>query len=126
MSILSLNPIPAARPCRKVQGEPIDFQDVVRDAGMVLCVSGGMPQVLIADIDRDRYVPRPGHVIRMVPRRFLPEEPRERAREIIRRLAYAHHDWAAREVAARYHRDLALLKEGISSEGNRMQSGMHG
>lgn len=63
-------------------------------------------RIFLIDSDVDQIISKPGMRLYGISRRRLPSEPRERAREILRRLAYGFHDWAAREIVGRYHRDL--------------------
>lgn len=63
-------------------------------------------RIFLIDSDVDKIISKPGMRLYGISRRRLPSEPRERAREILRRLAYGFHDWAAREIVGRYHRDL--------------------
>lgn len=88
-------------------GRPLDFSAIVTDAGMPDVVSThSPPTVRIHDGDTDFKVPRAGGAIYCIAGATLPVDPQPRAREIMRRLAYGYLDWAAREIVARYHRDL--------------------
>lgn len=87
-------------------GERISFSDLVELAGMKLVISGPLPQVQVYDGNRDFIVRSSGSPIYCVASQTLPNTNSEKAREIIRRLAYGFQNWAAREVVARYHRDV--------------------
>lgn len=63
-------------------------------------------RIHLIDGDKDLIVCKPGMRLYGISKQNLSAEPRERAREILRRLAYGFHDWAAREIVGRYHRDL--------------------
>lgn len=104
-----LDPAPIAPPSLKAEpmGTPADFFDVVSKAGMRNVVSTySPPDVRIHEGSRDFKAVRPGKVVYCIAEGNLPSNDRERNREILRRLAYGFHDWAARETVARYHRDL--------------------
>jgi hypothetical protein len=106
--ILSLDPIPMPKPVLKApEGETLDLEEVTRLAGMKYVVSnpGGFSIRLVPG-NRDLIERRPGFRVYAIGRDGIPEDPRAGSREILRRLAYAFHDWAAREIVARYHRDL--------------------
>jgi hypothetical protein len=70
---------------------------------------------------RDFKVPMLGGAIYCLAGTTLPAEPEPRAREMLRRLAYGFNDYAAREVAARYHRDRKreILHSESDEQGDR-------
>ncbi|MBB4064032.1 hypothetical protein [Gellertiella hungarica] len=107
LGYLDVSPIPPPRLIAHPIGEPVDFFDVARDAGMKIVVSlHSPPDIRIFAGSGDFKAVRPGLVSYCIGEDNLPAEGRERSREIMRRLAYSFHDWAAREIVARYHRDL--------------------
>lgn len=105
-----LSPDPIAAPAVKSVpvGRRVSFFRVVDRANMKNVVSTfNPPDVRVYDGDQDFKAVSPGRVIYCIAERNLKGLRGENlAREIMRRLAYAFHDWAAREVVARYHRDL--------------------
>ncbi|MCY4152034.1 MAG: hypothetical protein OXE94_07340 [Aestuariivita sp.] len=106
--ILDLAPIlPPRRVDHLPEGDILDLEDITRQARMLFVVTP-MNNTEIRRIagNRDLLVTDQGYKGYGIARDRLPEDSYERAREIIRRLAYGFHDWAAREIAARYHRDL--------------------
>lgn len=110
----TLDPAPIPPPAlgRNPVGRELDFNKLVKQAGMTPVVtSHALPLVTVHAGERDLKVPRPGRPIYCVAGATLPAEPRDRAKEILRRLAYGYLDWAARETVARYHRDLARPQE---------------
>jgi len=64
------------------------------------------PDIRICEGAIDYKVPAPGRTIYCIGENNLPSDRFNRAREILRRLAYGFHNYAAREVVARFHRDL--------------------
>jgi DNA-binding transcriptional ArsR family regulator len=106
--ILSLEPVRAPRPVRAFDtSDPVAISRVAETAGMRNVVSGNDgTRIFLIDSDRDQVISKPGMRLLGVSKRGLPDDPCERAREILRRLAYGFHDWAAREIVGRYHRDL--------------------
>lgn len=104
-----LDPSPVSPPglARSPFGKLIGFDELVRLAGMPEVVSTNAPPLVTVHAgERDFKVPSPGRPIYCIGGATLPVPPPERAREIMRRLAYGYLDWAARETVARYHRDL--------------------
>lgn len=65
--------------------------------------------------DRDIKVPSPGQSILCLAISHLNLSEAEFAREALRRLAYGFHDWSAREIVGRYHRDLKRNAKPITS-----------
>lgn len=106
--ILDLDPVDSPRKVDCMpEGEAVDFDELVKAAGMRNLVTGkiGVTYSIIPG-ERDLFERGEGYRIFGVGEDNLPKDPRDRAREIIRRLAYGFHDYASREVAGRYHRDL--------------------
>jgi DNA-binding MarR family transcriptional regulator len=105
--ILDLAPVPPPSYAQQPLGRLVAFDDVVRAAGMRNVVTlSNPPDIRIHDGLEDLRVPRIGGPIYCISGLRLPFEERARAREILRRLAYGFFDYAAREIVARYHRDL--------------------
>lgn len=108
-----LDPSPIPPPLVRADplGRPSDFFDIVIAAGMRNVISThNPPDIRICDGSRDFKAVRPGQVVYCLGEANLPGSGIERNREILRRLAYGFHDWAARETVARYHRDLKRPK----------------
>lgn len=104
---LSIEPIDPPLLQLKPAGEVINFDEVVLDAGMInVRTSEFKPDVRIHDGEYDFKVSSPTGINNCIAGCNLPDEPKARAREIIRRLAYGFHDISAREVAKRFHQDL--------------------
>lgn len=102
-------------------GHPVDFFQIVAAAGMRNVISTNNPPVIrIHDGAFDFKAVRPGQVVYCLAADNLPAGPRERSREILRRLAYGFHDWAARETVGRYHRD---LKRGVAEHSATFSDG---
>jgi DNA-binding transcriptional ArsR family regulator len=88
-------------------GRTISFDTLVHDAEMRNVVTlPNAPDIRVHGGTVDFRVPRAGATAYCISGTTLPTSPRERAREILRRLAYGFGEYAAREVVARYHRDL--------------------
>ncbi|MVT64857.1 ArsR family transcriptional regulator [Bradyrhizobium pachyrhizi] len=88
-------------------GRQIAFDDLVQSAGMRNVVTLPFPpDIRLHDGFEDFVVPRAGRPIYCVSAVRLPFDQRARSREVLRRLAYGFFDYAAREIVARYHRDL--------------------
>lgn len=106
--ILSLDPVRPPKPVRSFDlSRPVNLSEIVSAAGMRNVVSGSDgTSTFLVDGDRDLIMTRPGQRLYGVCVRGLPENERDRAREILRRLAYGFHDWAAREIVSRHHRDV--------------------
>lgn len=106
--ILSLDPVRPPRPVRAFDtSELISLSCLAEAAGMRNVVSGkDGTRIHLINGDRDLIVSKLGMRLYGISKKNLSAEPRERAREILRRLAYGFHDWAAREIVGRYHRDL--------------------
>lgn len=101
--------------------EPVALSRIAEEAGMRNVVSGrDGTRVFLIDSDRDQVISKLGMRFLGVSKRGLPEDPRDRAREVLRRLAYGFHDWAAREIVGRYHRD---LKREVQERGEKDRSG---
>lgn len=121
--ILDLAPVPPPAYAREALGRAVAFDDVVRAAGMRNVVTLSNPlDIRIHGGLEDLRVPRIGGAIYCLSGPRLPFEPRAKAREVLRRLAYGFFDYAAREVVARYHRDLkrASFSPSEEDEGNRL------
>ncbi|QFT99996.1 hypothetical protein FIU85_21930 (plasmid) [Roseovarius sp. THAF8] len=101
-------------------GEEIDFANTVEAAGMRNVVTGNIGvRYTIIPGERDLFERGEGCRILGIGDDNLPTDPRDRACEVIRRLAYGFHDYAAREVAGRYHRDLKReLEAGQGQQPN--------
>ena len=105
--ILDLSPIDPPRREQEPRGRQVGFSDVVAAAGMLNIVTlPTEPDVRLHDGKGDFLVPGPDCPVYCIAEAELPTPSRERAREIMRRLAYGFFDYAAREIVARYHRDL--------------------
>ncbi|MFX4299973.1 MarR family transcriptional regulator [Pseudosulfitobacter pseudonitzschiae] len=106
--ILSLDPVPSPKPVMiMVEGEDIEFKVIVENSGMknVVTTQDGF-KIRIIPGDRDLLERGIGYRLYGIASDFLPKNEMDRCREILRRLSYGFHDWAAREVTSRYHRDL--------------------
>ena len=108
MAYLDPAPIPAPAVKPIATGRKLDFASTVKLSGMKNVVSTfDPPDVRIHNGDRDFKAVSPGRVVYCIAERNIPHaNEMELAREVMRRLAYGFHDWAAREVVSRYHRDL--------------------
>lgn len=105
--VLDLSPVRSPALRHKPAGVQEDFVQLVADAGFRNVVSTHVwPDVRIHGGNDDFKVVSPGQIIYCIAGRDLPANPTARATEIMRRLAYGFHDWAAREIVGRYHRDL--------------------
>lgn len=89
------------------KGRKLSFGEIVRQAAMrnVVTLSNSL-DIRVHGGPRDFRVPAAGRTVYCLSGSTLPASSPERAREILRRLAYGFNDYAAREVVARYHRDL--------------------
>ncbi|WP_421423985.1 MarR family transcriptional regulator [Agrobacterium rosae] len=105
---LSPDPIPAPAVKAVAMGRRVSFFNVVDKANMKNVVSTfDPPDVRICDGNQDFKAVSPGRLVYCIAERNLRGlRGEDLAREIMRRLAYSFHDWAAREVVGRYHRDL--------------------
>lgn len=105
-----LSPDPISAPAVKAtpSGRRVSFFKVVDKARMRNVVSTfDPPDVRIHGGSRDFKAVSPGKVVYCIAEQNLKGlRGEDLAREIMRRLAYAFHDWASREVVGRYHRDL--------------------
>jgi len=104
---------------RTPEGKAIPFDLLVREAGMSNVVTlPSMPDVRLHAGTRDFYVPSPSGRIYCVSGISLPSDPANRAREVLRRLAYGFNEYASREIVGRHHRDLArrVAKGTLSDE----------
>jgi DNA-binding transcriptional ArsR family regulator len=105
--VLDLSPVPPPLYRKEPQGRRVMFDDIVRVAGMRNVVTlPALPDVRIHEGAHDFTVPRIGGAVYCVSEVGLPSDSRARSREILRRLAYGFFNYAAREIVARYHRDL--------------------
>jgi len=105
--ILSVDPVRPPILKKIPAGRPYDFFELVNDSGMRnVITTSSPPDIRIHAGDTDFKTPFPGKVIYCLSGPSLPMDKTDRAREILRRLAYGYHDWAAREVVSRYHRDI--------------------
>lgn len=105
--ILDISPIfpPKVRKTAP-EGRKISLADVCVEAGMKYVVSNNTgDEIRIISGQEDIRVPSPGKSIFCI---AVDESLSQKAfaREVMRRLAYGFHDWAAREIVGRYHRDL--------------------
>lgn len=104
---LSADPIPSPAIRATPEGGRLDFDEVVRQSGMRNVVSTyDPPEIRLHRGPRDFKAVSPGRVVYCIAEVNLPQKPQDRAREVLRRLAYGFHDWAAREIVARFHRDI--------------------
>jgi DNA-binding MarR family transcriptional regulator len=109
--VLDLSPVPPPLYGKEPKGRPVSFHDIVRDAGMQNVVTLAVPpDIRIHGGAQDFKVPRIGGAVYCISGIALPSDPPAWSREILRRLAYGFFDYAAREVVARYHRDLKRAK----------------
>jgi hypothetical protein len=114
---LSVDLIAAPAVREDAAGVRWDFWDLVRQSGMRNVIStNDPPEIRIYSGDRDFKAVRPGRVIYCVADVGLPFDKRDRAREVLRRLAYGFHDWAAREIVSRYHRDVRRALSGEATQ----------
>lgn len=105
-NVINTSPIspPAVGVTPKGRKVPFDF--LVRTGGMRNVVTlPSPPDVRIHGGERDFKVPRPGATSYCIAGATLPSDPKDRAVEILRRLAYGFGEYASREVVARYNRD---------------------
>jgi DNA-binding transcriptional ArsR family regulator len=87
-------------------GEQVDFGALCRKAGMKCIVSANnLPDVRIHSGSVDFKAVAPGKAIFCLSTSLLSGNIQEKARQILFKLAYQFHDWAAREVVAAYRRD---------------------
>lgn len=122
--ILDLSPLPAPRLSNIPAGEKVDLETVAHQAGMRYVVSTSMkPDVRIHAGNYDFKVPRPGRMIYCIGEQSLParSDSYQWAQEIMRRLAYGFHDWAAREIVSRYHRDIKRQRSVPDATVPRME-----
>jgi DNA-binding transcriptional ArsR family regulator len=111
--VLDLSPVPPPLYGKEPKGRPVSFHDIVRDAGMQNVVTLAVPpDIRIHGGAQDFKVPRIGGAVYCISGIALPYDPQGWSREILRRLAYGFFDYAAREVVARYHRDLKRAELG--------------
>lgn len=104
---LDTAPLPAPTVRSQPEGRPVSFEALVRSAGMRNVVTvPRLPDIRIHGGNNDFKVPRPGATTFCIGGSTLPSNARERAREVLRRLAYEFGEYAAREIVSRYHRDL--------------------
>lgn len=105
--ILDLSPVQPPRLGTCPAGNKEDFVQLISVGGLPNVVStNSWPDVRVHGGAFDFKVVKPGQVIYCIAGSKLPTDRTARAREIVRRLAYGFHDWAAREIVGRYHRDL--------------------
>lgn len=118
--ILDLSPVQPPSVKAEARGRPCDFWQIIKDAEMPSVVStNSPPDIRIHSGSADFKVPSPGKVVFCLAGPSLPTGKRERAREILRRLAYGFHDWAARETVARYHRDIKRRKSELRKDARK-------
>lgn len=82
-------------------GSVVELEDLCRDAGVRMRLSLGQsrPEVRLHNRGRNiKAVPMPGKTVLCVDVCGYPEDRRDRARRALECLAYAFHDWAAREI----------------------------
>jgi DNA-binding MarR family transcriptional regulator len=107
LRVLDLSPVAPPVLATEPVGRRIAFDDIVCDAGMRNVVTTAHPlDIRVHGGSRDFKVPAAGVAVYCISGTTLPANPCDRAREMLRRLAYGFNDYAAREVVARYHRDL--------------------
>lgn len=114
---LNTAPLPAPSVRLQPEGKKVSFDTLVSAADMrnVLTLPNP-PDVRIHAGATDFKAPRPGATAYCIAGSTLPASPRERAREILRRLAYEFGEYASREVVARYHRDIKSSARPIVSD----------
>lgn len=104
---LDISPISQPRVRKQIKGKKVDFFDIVRQADMKNVVTTHKNiRIYLHDEKEDFKVPFPGYTVYCLSKYLLPLDEPMKSREIMRKLAYAYHDWAAREIVARYHRDV--------------------
>lgn len=114
--VLDLTPVPIPLLRGEAKGKPVDFLRIVSVAGMKNVVSmPAYPDIRIHGGEFDFKVPKAGSPVYCLSGIQLPSQAVARAREILRRLAYGYHDWAAREIVSRYHRDLKRSDQHVSA-----------
>lgn len=107
--VLDLSPVLPPKPVRELEGSVVAYEDIIRDSGFTNVVSvPWYPEIRLHTRDLFDYVaPRHGNKGYALSLLLNQKQDRtESAREILRRLAYGCHDYIAREIVARYHRDL--------------------
>lgn len=112
--LLDISPVEPPRLGNKPAGNQEDFLQLLSASKLPNVVStNSWPDVRVHGGAFDFKVVRPGQVIYCVAGSKLPTDKTARAREIVRRLAYGFHDWTAREIVARYHRDIKRSKAEV-------------
>lgn len=99
MTVLPLTyapPTPRLHP----SGEVVAFEALCALAGIRCTVTGRMPEVRLHGQAEDFRAVAPGRNIACLGRPLLAGDPRLAARQVLDKLAYQFHDWAAREVLA--------------------------
>lgn len=105
--VLDVSPVPPPVVRREPRGIRFDFFRIVEEAEMINVITHpALPEIRVHGGQEHFKVPRPGRFVYCISGPNLPSGQKERAREMIRILAYGFLDWASREVVSRYHRDL--------------------
>ena len=89
-------------------GVPVDFVSLCETAGLRVVVTGRYPDVRLHREPVDFKAVSPGRVAYCLGLPLLPDDPSQRARTILDKLAYQFHDWAAREVVAAARRQASV------------------
>lgn len=106
---LSMEPVPQPRLVKKPFGQKFDYETLIEMSGMQNVVSmPRYPEVWLHEADEWDYLSprhgRPAYSLSLL--KNAADDEVAMARELLRRLAYGFHDYAAREIVARYHRDV--------------------
>lgn len=106
---LSMEPVPQPRLVKKPLGQKFDYETLIEMSGMQNVVSmPRYPEVWLHEADECDYLSprhgRPAYSLSLL--KNATDDEVAMARELLRRLAYGFHDYAAREIVARYHRDV--------------------
>jgi hypothetical protein len=106
---LSLEPVPQPRLVKEPFGHSLAYEALVDMSGLQNVVSmPRFPEVWLHEEDEFDYLsPRHGNPAYSLSLLKNPsDDDTLMARELLRRLAYGFHDYAAREIVARFHRDV--------------------
>lgn len=116
---LSLDPVPQPRLVKHPFGQKFDYETIIDMSGLQNVVSmQRFPEVWLHEDDEFDYLsPRHGNPAYCLSLLKNPrEDDVEMARELLRRLAYGFHDYAAREIVARFHRDVRRAHASRAAE----------
>lgn len=116
---LSMEPVPQPRLVKKPFGQKFDYETLIEMSGMQNVVSmPRYPEVWLHEADECDYLSprhgRPAYSLSLL--KNAAEDEVGMARELLRRLAYGFHDYAAREIVARYHRDVRRAHASASAD----------